>query len=235
MMRRLPIVWFVACAFAAYGGEISFNRDIRPIFSDTCYRCHGPDKGTRKAGLRLDQRDAALAGVGGRPAIVPGNSAASEAYKRLVTSNPELRMPHRDLGKELTEKQIALIKKWIDAGAVYEPHWAYIPPQKKTPPYPGHPVDAFVRADLEKAGMTASSEADRRTLIRRLSLDLVGLPPTPAEVETFVADKSPRAYEKLVDRLLASPHYGERMAVPWLDAVRFADTVGFHGDRDRQR
>jgi hypothetical protein len=217
---------------------IEFNKQIRPLLTDNCYLCHGPDKGTRKAGLRLDDREAALAGVKGRPAIVPGNSAASELFKRVSSKDPEYRMPKRGSGRSLTPQQITLLKQWIDQGAVYEPHWAYVAPQKKTPPavknaaWPRNPLDTFVLAELEKEGLQPSPEAEQRTLIRRLSFDLLGLPPSPAEVDAFVADASPDAYERLVDRLLASPHYGERMAVYWLDLVRFADTVGYHGDQN---
>jgi hypothetical protein len=143
-------------------------------------------------------------------------------------------MPRPETGKKLTTEQIALIKKWIDAGAKYEPHWAFIPPQRPTPPkQTRNPIDAFIQAELEKHNLKPSPEADRRTLIRRLSFDLTGLPPKTEEVESFVTDKSPDAYEKVVDRLLASPHYGERMAVDWLDAARYADTNGFQNDFNR--
>jgi len=222
----------------AVTNRIEFNKQIRPILADNCYLCHGPDKGTRKAGLRLDDRAAALAGVKGRPAIVPGNSSASELAKRVGSSDPEYRMPRRESGRSLTAKQIALLKQWIDQGAKYEPHWAYAAPQRKAVPavkdtaWPRNPVDAFILAELEKEQLQPSPEADRRTLIRRLSFDLAGLPPSPEEVDAFVSDSSPGAYDRLVDRLLASPHYGERMAVYWLDLVRFADTVGYHGDQN---
>jgi hypothetical protein len=246
-----PLRWVLALVCAATAGatpqpsqpapatnHISFNKQVRPILTDNCYLCHGPDKGTRKAGLRLDDRDAALAGVKGRRAIVPGNSAASELFKRISSHDPNYRMPQRESGRSLTPKQIALLKEWIDQGALYEPHWAYVAPQKKTPPpvkqtaWVRNPVDAFILSELEKEGLAPSPEADRRTLIRRLNFDLTGLPPSPAEVDAFLADTAPDAYEHLVDRLLASPHYGERMAVYWLDLVRFADTVGYHGDQN---
>jgi hypothetical protein len=217
--------------------DISYNRDIRPLLSDNCFACHGPDKNTRMAGLRLDVRDEALA----RKAIVPGKPEKSEIIARIF-AKPEtgLLMPPSTAHKTLTAEQKNLLKRWVLAGAPYEPHWAYIPPKRPAVPtiadkrYPvRNPVDAFIMARLRQEKLLPSSEADKRTLIRRVSLDLIGIPPTPAEVNAFLADKSPNAYEKLVDRLLASPHYGERMAVPWLDAARYADTVGFHGDQNQ--
>ena len=222
----------------AASAPVSFNQEIRPILADECYACHGPDKGTRKAGLRLDDRDAALKGVKGRPAIVPGNSAASELYKRIISTDPSYRMPAKETGHVLSPQQIALFKAWIDQGAKYEKHWAYVAPVKREPPpvkdraWVRNPIDSFLLADWEKQGLQPSPEADRRTLLRRLSFDLIGLPPTPEEVAAFEADKAPGAYERQVDRLLASPHYGERMALYWLDLVRFADTVGYHGDQN---
>jgi len=217
---------------------IEFNSQIRPILADNCYLCHGPDQGTRKAGLRLDERDAALEGVKGRPAIVPGQSAASELAKRISSQDPDFRMPKPESGRSLTPQQVALLRQWIDQGAKYETHWAYVPPRKKALPsvrdtaWPRNPLDLFILAELEKLRLKPSPQADARTLIRRLSFDLLGLPPSVEEVDAFVADTSPQAYERLVERLLASPHYGERMAVSWLDLVRFADTAGYHGDQD---
>lgn len=226
------------CSAAAAPTPIRFNRQIRPILADHCYLCHGPDKGTRKAGLRLDDSASALQGVKGRPAIVPGNSAASELIQRVLSSEPQTRMPQGEAAKPLTPAQLALLQQWVDEGAQYEPHWAYVAPGKPTPPatkdtaWPRNPVDAFLLADLEKQGLHPSPEADRRTLLRRLSFDLTGLPPTPEDVAAFTADTSPQAYEHLVDKLLASPHYGERLALYWLDLVRFADTCGYHGDQN---
>ena len=243
----LSVVFSVATAHPAAAApaappplpsHIDFNKHIRPILAENCLLCHGPDKGTRKAGLRLDDRDAALKGVKGRPSIVPGNSAASELVKRVTSHDPDYAMPARDSGRTLTPRQIALFQQWVDEGAKYEPHWSYVTPKKQTPPtvrntaWVGNPVDQFILAELENEELEPSPEADRRTLIRRLSFDLLGLPPSAKEVEAFVADPSPRAYEQLVDRLLTSPHYGERMAQYWLDLVRFADTVGYHGDQN---
>src|SRR3954466_7434151 len=216
--------------------EIRFNRDIRPILSDSCFLCHGPDKNNRKAKLRLDDREVALS----KGAIVPGDIDKSEVVRRLFTKDPDDMMPPPDSGRKITPAQKELLKKWIAAGAKYEPHWAYVTPVRPEIPAPKdkqwvrNPVDAFILQALEAKNIKPSAEADRRTLLRRLSLDLIGLPPTRAEVDAFVNDKSPDAYEKQVDRLLASPHYGERMAVGWLDLARFADTVGYHGDQNQR-
>jgi len=221
---------------AAATAKVSFNRDIRPILSDNCFHCHGPDKNTRQAGLRLDVREDALA----RKAIVPGRPEHSSVIGRVFAApDSPLLMPPASAHKALSAAQRDLLKRWIAQGAEYEPHWSYIPPKRPAVPkvknaaWVRSPIDAFVLARLEREKIAPSPPADRRTLIRRLSLDLVGLPPTPAEVEAFLADTSPDAYRKVVERLLASPHYGERMAVPWLDAVRYADTVGFHGDQNQ--
>jgi hypothetical protein len=216
--------------------KVVFNRDVRPILSDLCFQCHGPDEKKREGGLRLDLRDAAIATT----AIVPGNLADSELVARIVSTDPELRMPPPETNKSLSEAQIDTLRRWIEQGAEYQTHWAFIPPTKPTPPetddrsWPINPIDRFVLARLRAEGLAPSPEASRETLIRRLSLDLTGLPPTIAEVETFVSDRSPDAYEKLVDRLLDSPRYGERMATPWLDAARYADSNGYQVDRDRE-
>jgi mono/diheme cytochrome c family protein len=213
--------------------KVDFNRDVRPIFAEACYQCHGPDKGHRKAGLRLDTREGIFGKHGG---VVSGKPAESELYLRLVTADADERMPQAESNKTLTPRQIALVKKWIEQGAEYKGHWAYVKPVRPEPPSaaePGfvrNPVDRFVLAKLKEVGLDHAPEADRATLIRRLSFDLTGLPPTRAEVDAFLADRSPDAYEKVVDRLLASPHYGERMAMYWLDLVRFADTIGYHSD-----
>ncbi len=219
--------------------KVQFNRDIRPIFSDTCFKCHGPDAKARKAKLRLDLREDALAEHDGKLPIVPGKSTKSEAYRRLATTDPDELMPPPNSNKKLTKRQIDLIRRWIDQGAEYQPHWAYIQPKRPELPkvrnksWVRDPIDHFILAELEARKIKPSAEADKRTLLRRLSLDLIGLPPTPQEVEAFMNDKSRNAYERQVDRLLTSPHFGERMAVPWLDAVRFADTVGYHGDQNQ--
>ena len=216
--------------------SIQFNRDIRPILSEACFACHGPDKNARKGKFRLDDREAALK----KEAFVPGHPEKSELIKRVLSTDPDDQMPPPDSGKKITPAQKELLKKWIAAGAEYQPHWAYVTPTRpgipavKNSQWVRTPIDAFILQQLESKNIKPSPEADRRTLLRRLSLDLVGLPPTTAELEAFVADKSPDAYEKQVDRLLASPHYGERMAVAWLDLARFADTVGYHGDQNQR-
>lgn len=206
--------------------ELRFNRDIRPILSENCFACHGPDKNTRMAGLRLDVREEAIA----KGAIRPGDPLASKLLQRIRSPKPALRMPPISSHKALTERQKELLEQWIAQGAPYEPHWAYIRPER--PPAPPGPegVDYLVNKKLEERGLKPVGEADRRTLIRRLSFDLRGLPPSWEEVRAFVEDPDPKAYEKLVERYLASPAYGERMAVWWLDLVRYADTVGFHSD-----
>jgi hypothetical protein len=217
---------------------IDFNRDVRPILTENCFACHGPSKKDRQAGLRLDVREGALADLGGYAAIVPGKAEASALVERITSKDRDERMPPAKTRKTLTPQQIHTLVEWIRQGAVYAPHWAYVPPKRLEPPRVKDPtrvrnfVDGWILARLEQERLAPSPEADRRTLLRRLSFDLTGLPPDPAEVEAFVADPDPRAYEKRVDRLLASPHYGERMAVYWLDLVRYADTVGYHGDQE---
>lgn len=220
------------------GAEVRFNRDIRPILSENCFQCHGPDSGTRAANLRLDIEAGARADRGGHPAIVPGNLQKSALVGRITAKDPARVMPPPSSGKKLKPKQIELLRRWIAQGAKWEGHWAYLPvthpdlPATKNPAAAPNPIDRFLRARLEREGLAPSPPADRATLIRRLSLDLTGLPPRPEAVRAFIADRRPGAYERLVERLLASPHYGERMAQYWLDLVRYADTVGYHGDQD---
>lgn len=233
--------WFVALGLVvclASAGQAAdtpdFARDVLPILADNCFHCHGPDAKTRKADLRLDTPEEAL-----RPGgpIVPGKSVASELIRRLVTDDDGERMPPPRTNKKLTAAQIDTLRRWIDAGATWGRHWSFVPPRRPAVPttrFPTvNPIDAFVRARLEREGLSPSPEADRPRLIRRVTLDLTGLPPTPEEVEAFVRDPSPRAYEAVVDRLLASPHYGERMAWDWLDAARYADSNGYQGDGER--
>jgi hypothetical protein len=229
-------VFFLSACFLSMGASssapatpVSFNRDIRPILSDNCFFCHGPDASHRQADLRLDVRDDAVAAG----AIVPGKPAESTLVSRINTTDADELMPPPESHKKLDAKQKELLSQWIAEGAAYQKHWAYEAPVKADVPAGANGVDHLVQKRLAEVGYAPSPEADRRTLIRRLSLDLLGLPPTPDEVAAFVADTRPDAYLLLVDRLLASPHYGEQMAIGWLDVVRFADTIGYHSDNAR--
>jgi len=221
---------------AADTGEVTFNRDIRPIMSDTCFRCHGPDKGSRMAGLRLDIRNEALKTTrSGKIPIVPGDPDKSEIIARIYASDAKL-MPPKFSHRELTEKQKDSIRRWVAQGAVYEGHWAY-QSVKRAPIPPAtaaalirNPIDNFIQERLNREGLTPSQEADKRGLIRRVTMDLTGLPPSPEQVHAFLRDESPDAYEKLVDTLLQSPRFAEQQTMHWLDLVRYADTCGFHGD-----
>ena len=221
-------------AFAAeppVPAKIEFNRDVRPILSDTCFHCHGPDAKAREAKLRLDIREEALKPAeSGETPIVPGHPEKSEIVRRLLTADKDDLMPPPKAHKPLTGRQKEILKQWVAQGAVYQKHWAYEAPVKAAIPAGQKGVDVLVQKRLAELGLKPSPEADRRTLIRRVAFDLTGLPPTPQEVAAFVADTAPDAYDRLVDRLLASPHYGERMAIGWLDVVRFADTIGYHSD-----
>ncbi len=210
--------------------KLSFNRDIRPILSDKCFRCHGPDKNKRDSGLRLDIREEAVSERDGVRAIVPGKPEASDAVVRMLSRDKdEVMPPPKAKLPAITPAEAALIQRWIAEGAAYEKHWAF----NALPPADAPGIDALVEKGLVARGLKPQREADRRTLARRVSFDLTGLPPAPAEVESFVQDAAPDAYERLVDRLLASPRYGERMAVDWLDIARYADSYGFQRDQDR--
>ncbi len=224
----------------ATGAEDVFNSEVRPILAKHCFKCHGPDDKARKAKLRLDQREAALlGGKSKRPAIVPGHPEQSELIRRIFAEDEEEIMPPPHAKNPLSAEDKESLKRWIASGAEYRVHWAYVPPRQ--PPLPKvkqtrwvrNAIDYFILARLEAEGLKPSPEADRYTLARRLYLDLIGLPPTPEEAQAFVNDNSPDAYEKLVDRLLASPHYGERWARRWLDLARYADTNGYEKDRPR--
>ncbi|MBX2823742.1 MAG: PSD1 and planctomycete cytochrome C domain-containing protein [Gammaproteobacteria bacterium] len=205
--------------------QIDFNRDIRPILSNNCYACHGPDLENNKADLRLDLRDAAIASQ----MLVPGDAGNSEMIARIISDDPDEIMPPPDAHKTLTPEQRELLARWVDEGAEYEVHWSYAPVKRPD----AASIDEVIGKKLQRRGLAYSESADPHTLVRRVYLDLLGIPPTPAEVAAFLEDDSGQAYEKLIDRLLQSPHYGERMAVDWLDAVRYADTVGYHGDQAR--
>ena len=230
-----------AC-LAARGAEppVDFSRQIRPILANNCFKCHGPDAAERKGGLRLDQRESAIGEAeSGEHPIVPGKPEASELIQRISSADADLRMPPPKTKKSLTEGEKSLLSRWIAEGADYQSHWAFTAPVSPTLPevkqadWPRSELDRFILARLEREALAPSAEASRTTLIRRLSLDLTGFPPTIGEVEAFLADERPDALERLVDRLMASPHFGERMAVDWLDASRFADTHGYHIDAGR--
>jgi hypothetical protein len=241
MLRRasratVPLVLFLGVAVRthAQGGTVEFNRDVRPILSNHCFVCHGPDSNLRKAKLRLDVEKEAVPRV-----LVPGKPQESEFYTRIVSRDPEERMPPAKANKPLSNEQTDILRRWIEQGAKYERHWSLIAPRLAELPkvkdtgWPRNSIDDFILARLEKEGLKPSSEADRRTLMRRVYFDLIGLPPSPAEVDSFLADRTPEAYEKVVDRLLTSQHFGERMAMYWLDLVRYADSAGYHSDNER--
>lgn len=236
-MRRLTIALALMLAGPATAGEaVSFARNVLPILSEHCLSCHGQDESHRKAKLRLDLRDNALAPREGGAAIVPGKPQLSSLIARIRTSDPDDVMPPPKNHKPLSPTQMATLERWIAEGAPWGRHWAFDKPVRPTIPAisgASHPIDAFVRERLAHEKLSPSPEAPRHTLLRRLSFDLTGLPPTPEEVDAFVADRSPDAYEKQVDRLLASPHLGERLAMWWLDAARYSDTDGFQADDTR--
>lgn len=248
---RKPVVRRVCLAIAlvwpamlgvrgdAPAAPVDFNFQIRPLLADRCFPCHGPDAKSRKAKLRLDVREGALGtDKSGKPIIKPGNPAASEVVRRIFTSDPDDHMPPPESKLSLTSAEQELIRTWIAQGAEFKQHWAFLPVESVTVPevtdrrWTRNEIDAFVLSRLEREGLKPAPEASRETLIRRLSFDLTGLPPTLAEIDAFLADTSPDAYEKVVDRLLASPHYGEWMAVEWMDLARFADTFGYQADVD---
>ena len=239
----------VACLFIVSGALVArfspvaqaqerlvYNRDVRPILADACFRCHGPDSASRQADLRLDRREAALESG----ALVPGKPDESELIRRVFSTDDGEIMPPPDAHKELSAAQKELLRRWVTEGAEYQPHWSLIPPQRPEPPSVGNPawvrnpIDQFVLARLEAAGLEPAAEADRATLARRVSLDLTGLPPSPEVVEGFVNDTSPGAYDNLVDQLLKSPQWGEHRGRYWLDYARYADTHGNHFDNYRE-
>ena len=235
----LPLLCLSAVAASSAERSVDFNREVRPILSDRCYGCHGPDanKG-RKAGLRLDEPEGATKKLkSGEIAIVPGDMGKSAMVQRMLSSDPDEIMPPPELHRPLTVAEKEILKLWIKQGAKYDPHWAFVSPQAHPTPvvpdsaWPKDPIDGFIAAKAAQVGLKPSPEADRTTLLRRASFALTGLPPTPAEVDAFVADKSPDAYEKRVDALLASPRFGEHLAVGWLDLSRYADTWGYTGDK----
>lgn len=222
--------------------KVDFNLHVKPILSDKCFACHGPDEASQEAGLELATPDGAFAALKDNPenhAIVPGKPGKSEAFHRIISEDPDYQMPPPESNLTLTSYEKAVLTRWIEEGAEYKPHWAFIKPENHALPtvknqkWSRNPIDQFVLAKLEQKGLQPSEEADKETLLRRLSLDLTGLPPTLEEINAFLEDNSEYAYEKVVDRLLASPHYGERMAIDWMDASRYADTHGYTVDRYR--
>src|SRR5262245_30589750 len=229
----------IACLCRAADKPVDFNRDVRPILSDNCFACHGPDEQHRMANLRLDTEEGLFANRGIYQIVTPGDPAKSRLLARISAAERANRMPPSSTGTTLNDAQIATIRKWIEQGAKWERHWSFVAPQRSELPavrneeWVRNPIDRFVLARLEREGLKYSPEANRTTLLRRLSFDLTGLPPTASEVDAFLADKSADAYEKQVDRLLASPQYGERMAMQWLDLARYADTHGYHIDSGR--
>lgn len=238
-LGALPLL--VSAAWAAPTAPLSYNRDIRPILSENCFSCHGPDSASRKAGLRLDSHEAATApNKDGVVSLIPGKAEESEILKRALSKDPDEIMPPPESHKTLKPEQIETLRRWINEGAKYEPHWSFIAPRRPALPpvtdstWPKNPIDQFVLASLDASGLKPSPEADRRSLARRVTLDLTGLPPEPAAVEAFVNDPDPQAYEKLVDRLLASPAWGEHRTRYWLDYARYADTHGIHFDNYRE-
>ncbi len=243
-MPRLAVVFTLialgASPLVAAEGRLEFNRDIRPILSDRCFACHGPDAEDRQAGLRLDVRDAAIAALdSGQTAIVPGEPRTSEILARIASTDPDVVMPPPHVNKPVTAAEAELLARWIAEGAEYRGHWAFerverpAVPQVQDATWARTPIDRFILARLEREGLRPNPEADRTTLARRLALDLTGLPPVPADVDAFVADTAPDAFERYVEKLLASPHYGERMAIEWLDAARYADSHGYQTDSSR--
>jgi Protein of unknown function (DUF1553)/Protein of unknown function (DUF1549)/Planctomycete cytochrome C len=254
-LAALAILLAASSGRSATDAKLEYNRDVRPILSDKCFKCHGPDAQARKAELRLDVRESALALHDGVPPLVPGKPEQSEVVRRIETADPEDHMPPLKSNLRLSKDEAAVLRRWIAEGAEYQPHWSLIPPKAAPPPevkmagWPRNEIDRFVLGRLEREGLAPSPEADRVTLLRRVTLDLTGLPPTPEEVEAFVRESEAEdakargggaagpgassAYGRVVERLLSSPRYGERMAMDWLDAARYADTNGFYRDNER--
>ncbi|MBB4079170.1 hypothetical protein GGR28_001790 [Lewinella aquimaris] len=246
----VSLLWMTGCGrgteedwIAAVPDQPDFTYDVKPILSDRCFTCHGPDPTKQKAGLALHTAEGAFAELSdspGRFAIVPGDPAASEVYRRITSERADMVMPPPESHLTTDAYEREVIRRWIEQGATYQPHWAFTAPQPVAVPevddannWARSPIDKFVLATLKRKGMEPSPEADKSTLLRRVTFDLTGLPPTPEEIEAFLADNSPDAYDKVVDRLLASPHYGERMASIWLDLSRYADSHGYQDDRPR--
>lgn len=232
----------VQAAYDELPESLDFNIHVKPILSDKCFACHGPDLAAQKAGLSLHTAEFAFAVLKdspGKVAIKPGSLRNSELFHRIISDDPAYKMPSKESNLSLSSQEKAILIKWIEDGAEYKKHWAFIPPEKPMPPrvkdknWPKNLIDQFVLSKLEAEGLTPSPEADMETLLRRLSLDLIGLPPSEAEMDACLADNSADAYEKQVDRLLNSVHYGEKMVLHWMDIARYADTHGYTVDRYR--
>ncbi|HEX8311585.1 MAG TPA: DUF1553 domain-containing protein [Chthoniobacteraceae bacterium] len=242
LLLPLLIAFTIVAGAAELPEKIEFNKHIRPLLSDRCFLCHGPDSGTREADLRLDIRDAALEERDGVRAIVPGDPDASEAILRILSHDTDEQMPPKKSKlPPLTKEEQAIFRKWVEQGAEYQPHWAFVPlPLEVRPPvlaegavaWARNPIDNFVVQRLQQEKLAPAPEASRERWIRRVTFDLTGLPPTQAELNAFLGDTSPEAFEKVADRLLASPRFGERMAVPWLDVARYADSYGYQSDEE---
>lgn len=244
MKRRLTLLILAACCAApsvltaAETNPVSFINDVRPILSDKCYACHGPDANQRMAGLRLDTKEGAFAETNGYAVILPGDPDNSVLVQRLRSGDPDFRMPPPHAPRPITPEQIETLVEWVRQGAVWEEHWAYVPPKRPAQPqvqnesWASNPIDRFVLARLEAEGLQPSPAADKRALIRRLAFDLTGLPPTPEETDAYMNDARPNAYEAMVDRFMGKTAHGERMATHWLDLVRYADTSGYHSDEN---
>ncbi|MEC9147914.1 MAG: DUF1549 domain-containing protein, partial [Planctomycetota bacterium] len=241
---KIALLLFLLFGLTTVSGQcwaqtVSFNRDIRPILSNNCFHCHGPDAAHREADLRLDDKTSALADRGGYVALAAGDLSKSEAWQRILSEDPDLVMPPPDSHKELTADEKSRIRAWIEQGAEYEGHWAFLTPNKSSLPvvdkgrFNDNPIDRFIFEGFSKVGLKPSPEASKEILIRRATFDLTGLPPTTEEIFAFLKDEQPGAYERVVDRLLQSPRFGERMAVHWLDAARYGDTSVFHADGPR--
>jgi len=243
-IRARTLLFVLAGSMSAVAAEplperVEFNRDIRPILADSCYHCHGPDKTKREAKLRFDTREGLFGRHDDITIVLPGKPAASELYRRVTSQDADERMPPADSGLVLSDRQVAMLKRWIEQGASWQTHWSFIPARRPATPdvdnadWARNPIDRFVLARLEAAGLVPTPPANRSTLARRLSLDLTGLPPDPRLVDSFLADRRPGAWERLADRVLASPRLGEHLASRWLDAARYADTSGYQNDGPR--
>ena len=239
LLEKGPLVPAGAAPPEPAPARIDFNRQIRPLLSDKCFACHGPDEGQRQAKLRLDTKEGAFADRGGYQVIVPGDRSKSRLFQRISHEQEVARMPPPTADRQLSQQEVGLLGRWIDQGADWRTHWAYVAPKRPPLPqvsnadWPRNGIDHFILARLDREGLEPSPPAAKATLLRRVTLDLTGLPPAPEEIDSFLADGAPDAYEKRVDRLLESPHHGERMAMQWLDLARYADTHGYHIDSER--